>query len=443
MKEEREDALLNLFIWGYPLVIASRLRERMTSAQVLPGAQAERSASAPLNTFGHQQMLSDPSYRVGIAPNVDTLYSVAWLDLDAGPFVFEAPDFGARYYTFQFGYADTSSSVVGQRTHGGQLPLIVICRSPLATIAEVRHVGSRIEVLCASRYMMIAGRIMVDPTDLADTEVVRGLQCEIVLTRKDAEVGGALPAEHHDAPDELERPAGPSEGREFFQNLFRAVADIGPSSVDASVLGTLKSFGFPGTFDAQSTLPDSQLDDAVHAGHAAVKAAVSAAGTVRHGWMINYAGVDFSDDWLLRSAVAMAQIYINPAEEAMYPVLEVDSRGRALDGRHTYVLRFPRGKLPRVKYFWSLTMYHAEGFLVENPLGRYAIGDRSAQLRYETDGSLEIVIGHHEPSGCTDNWLPAPAGGFRLMLRLYGPTQESLTGEWIPPALTRSRQASP
>lgn len=437
MEDRDDDSLSLLYVWGYPIVIAKRLRERMTS-----GPQSERSAAAPLNTFGHQQLLSDPSYRVGIAPNVDTLYSVAWLDLDSGPFVFEAPDFGARYYTFQFGYADTSSSVVGQRTHGGQLPRVIISRSPSATIGEVRLGGSRIEVLCASRYMMIAGRIMVDPTDVGDTDVVRGLQSELVLTQAEAE-SESESAEAVIAPVDLERPVGPSEGREFFQNLFQAVADVETSSIDAGVLDMLKSFGFPGSFDAEAKEPDSRLNEVVRAGHLAVKKGVSAVGTIRHGWMINYAGVDFGDDWWLRSAVAMAQVYINPAEEAMYPVLEVDGRGRALDGRHTYVLRFPQGQLPQVKYFWSLTMYHAEGFLVENPLGRYAIGDRSAQLRYETDGSLEIVIGYHEPSGPADNWLPAPAGGFRLMLRLYGPTQACLSGEWIPPAIDEVKVTAP
>lgn len=445
MNDDQEESLLSLYIWGYPLVIASRLRERMTSAPVPPGPDAERSAAAPLNRFGHQQRLSDPSYRVGIAPNVDTLYSVAWLDLDSGPFLFDAPDFGTRYYAFQFGYADTSSDVVGQRTHGGRLPPVVIRRVPSATVPEVSSSDGRIEVYCASRYVMIAGRIMVDPTDPADTEVVRDLQSGIVLSRVGAESDHAGPESARSVSVPLDHglPAGAGEGREFFQELFRAVVESESTSIDEARPDTLESFGFPGSFDAGTKVPDSRLDAVVRAGQLAVKKGVSGAGTSRHGWMINYAGVDFGEDWLLRSAVAMAQVYINPAEEALYPVLEVDGRGRSLDGRRRYVLRFAQGELPPVRYFWSLTMYHAEGFLVENPLGRYAIGDRSPQLRYEPDGSLELHISHHEPAGTTRNWLPAPAGGFRLMLRLYGPTQECLSGEWIPPAVDEVGTTAP
>ena len=46
--------------------------------------------------------------------------------------------------------------------------------------------------------------------------------------------------------------------------------------------------------------------------------------------------------------------------------------------------------------FWSLTMYGDDLYLVDNPIGRYAIGDRTPGLRRGRDGSLTL---HHPARG--------------------------------------------
>ena len=33
------------------------------------------------------------------------------------------------------------------------------------------------------------------------------------------------------------------------------------------------------------------------------------------------------------------------------------------------------------------------------------------------------------------NWLPAPEGPFYVVMRLYGPTEEVLAGDWAPPPI--------
>jgi hypothetical protein len=117
------EAATRTYVWGSALVGAARLRQNITQPADPFGALPVSSAAAPLNRLGNQRQLSDPNTTVGVAPNVDTLYSLAWLDTDEGPFVFETPDFGDRYYTFQIGYADTECDTCpGRRTHGSQLP---------------------------------------------------------------------------------------------------------------------------------------------------------------------------------------------------------------------------------------------------------------------------------------------------------------------------------
>jgi hypothetical protein len=185
---------------------------------------------------------------------------------------------------------------------------------------------------------------------------------------------------------------------------------------------------------------DSSRDLAVERGLAAglsdIEARVRSMGEVVNGWALNPRGPDFGEDHLLRAAVARSQIFINPAVEAVYPVCEVDETSTALDGRSgEYTWTLAADDQPPVDAFWSLTMYHGAGFLVANDLGRYAIGDRTRGLERGADGSLTVRISTAEPAAGPANWLPAPEGPFRLMLRLYCPR----VLDWAPPPVIRSR----
>ena len=101
------------------------------------------------------------------------------------------------------------------------------------------------------------------------------------------------------------------------------------------------------------------------------------------------------------------------------------------------MLHFDKGQLPPAKAFWSLSLYGADQFFVANPLNRYAIGDRD-KLVFNPDGSLDIHVQHESPGKDKEaNWLPAPDGPIYLVLRLYGPRQSALSGEWKNPPLVR------
>jgi hypothetical protein len=142
---------------------------------------------------------------------------------------------------------------------------------------------------------------------------------------------------------------------------------------------------------------------------------------------------------LPRTAAAFNGLYGNSAAEAMYPLYATDSEGRPLDAStHIYGMRFPAEGLPPAEAFWSLTMYDGQTqLLIENPLDRYLINSTMLdEMAREPDGSLVIVIQRDEPSGDERaRWLPAPDGPFYLVLRLYGPEEEALSGEWTPPPL--------
>ena len=81
-------------------------------------------------------------------------------------------------------------------------------------------------------------------------------------------------------------------------------------------------------------------------------------------------------------------------------------------------------------------MYDEEGFLIDNPIRRYAIGDRD-NLRFNADGSLDLYIQQQSPQGQESNWLPAPAGAFALTMRIYSPGTGFLDGSWKLPGVQR------
>ena len=161
-----------------------------------------------------------------------------------------------------------------------------------------------------------------------------------------------------------------------------------------------------------------------------------------NGWRYPKADLgDFGQDYLFRARVAVGGLGALPRHEAMY-MRAVAPGGRPRFGDGAWRLNFPPGQLPPVDAFWSLTMYEATAqgfFLTENPLGRYAIGDRTKGLRRNADGSLDIWIARQDPGGGrTENWLPAPATGPYIMsLRAYVPKDALLTGAYRIPDRAR------
>jgi hypothetical protein len=105
-------------------------------------------------------------------------------------------------------------------------------------------------------------------------------------------------------------------------------------------------------------------------------------------------------------------------------------------------LHFDKGHTPPVNAFWSVTLYGADSFFVDNTINRYAISSWMP-LRNNSDGSVDIYIQHDSPGKDREpNWLPAPsAGAFNLTLRMYWPKDKPptfLDGTWKPPAVVRA-----
>jgi hypothetical protein len=160
--------------------------------------------------------------------------------------------------------------------------------------------------------------------------------------------------------------------------------------------------------------------------------------SAKGAWAVHRGLGQYGTQYGLRAMVAWGGLGANLAEDAIYPNVREDSDGRPFNGAQNYVLHFDPGQTPTANAFWSLTMYNERQAFVENPIGRYAIGDRD-HLKFNDDDSLDIVI-QHEDSGPDreSNWLPAPAESFNLIMRIYWPKQAVLEGSWTPPPVKRA-----
>ena len=392
----------------------------------------------PRNTLVAIGKLADATERTVVAPNADTLYMVSRIELGDGPLVLDAPDPGERYATQQLLDAYTNDfAYIGERKgswaivppgYTGDAPAgVTRVEAPTKLvwlIGRIEASGSAGDVAAAAR---LAGEHALTP--LADW---------LAGTRTQATV---IP----DFPKDRAETFVPG-GLAFFDALSQRLADTPPPPRDACALRAFKTMGI-----APGAHPSADIEDpGVRAALAAARRAgaqlvqsVAADTPRRRGWLVGGPWIGrFGTRYLARAVITRVGLGANDTTQALYPIATTDSAGRPLDGARRYRVRFAPGQLPPVRAFWSLTAYDGHGFLADNAIHRFAIGDRTAGLRRDRDGGLTILVQHDRPAGGTSNWLPAPSGRLRLMLRLYLPTPRAARGDWPPPVVQRVDQGA-
>ena len=422
------------YIFGYPLVLMDTTRRLMTAVTKPDGLRA------PMNRFAHRREFPDASFTAVVSPNADTLYSVAWLDLAPEPIVLSVPAMADRYYVMQILDAWTNVfASLGQRTTGSAARDVAIVGPWWSGTLPP---GMK-EVRAPTNIVWLIGR--TETHGMSDYAAVHAVQDRYRLTglsswgMEDPELRNVhvdLTADTEATPVEQ---VARMDAASFFDRLNVLMAGNPPSPADAETVARFASIGIaPG--QARAALGDEHALDAGAsvARDRLIAAAGRQLGERVNGWDIPPRSMGrYGTDYLLRAVVALIGLGANLSEDAMYPHATRDADGKPLTGANKYVVRFPKGSLPPVRGFWSITMYNAQHRFIDNVIDRYAIGDRH-NLTFSNDGSLTLYIQHESPGiAHTSNWLPAPAGPFNLIMRLYWPAKAILDGVWKPPAVER------
>ena len=419
-----------------PLFEMARMRAATLPRRLDSG---EFAAAEPASTvrwlggFRHTRELLTPRNREVVSPNNDTLYDNAWLDLSDGPLLIDVPDMGERYWTLGFLDMWTNPfAYAGRRTTGNRAQRLFV-HGPAWQGAVPE--GS-VAIACPGDDVWIIGRMLAGP-DAADMAAARALQDGYAIVRAD---DPATPA--------WRRFDTGMDGRDThtpradtYRKVVREVLARNPAPASqAPMMDLIGQFALVGDTGDTAAAHDAEaaLAQALDVVYASLRKEVDHA-DIGGGWTLPVAVRDnYGTDYANRARVARNLIGALGMDEAMYPVCEVDAGGEPLDGRERYALRFAPGAGPQVDAFWSLTAYrHSDCLLIDNPLGRYSIGDRTPGLRREADGSLVIRLQCDDP-GPGANWLPTPPDDdFYLTLRLYQPRQAHLAMQFAYPAIAR------
>jgi hypothetical protein len=409
LEEKTADLAAEAFVYGYPLVLMDR---------TLSGAEQ--------NQLQHLRAFPDASFRDVVSPNADTLYSIASIDLSAGPVILRLPPSEGRYHVMQLLSAWTDVfAAPGSRTTGDD--------GGAFAIVGPRHDGpipeGTTELRSPTILAWLIGRTQTNGA--SDYENVHRFQDGISLE------GPAVPARASGGAAPPPAQVAAMDGATFLSRLAALLVDNPPAPDDAPLLERLATIGLrPGRFTPEPGAA-AALDEGVRSALERVRAAGARLGDPVDGWMTSRGTGVYGTDYLRRAAVALFGLGANLSEDALYPHTETDATGAPLHGANRYRLRFARGQTPPARAFWSLTLYDEHHYFADNPIDRYAIGDRDA-LAYSEDGSLELWLQHDRPEGeRAANWLPAPDGPFSLMLRIYWPEQDAVDGTWTPPPVEK------
>jgi hypothetical protein len=438
--DEAEKIAVDAYIYGYPLMLMDITKKLGAN---VPKAEGEK---APVNQICHLRAFPDYTFTDVVSPNADTLYSVAWLDLGSEPIVLSVPDVGKRYYLMPLLDAWTNVfASPGTRTTGNR-------RGDFAVVGpgwKGNLPASIQEIKSPTNMVWLIGRTQTDGKD--DYANVHAIQDQYVLTPLSA--WGKLYNPPTNVPVEtgIDVTTPPAEqvarmdAATFFARLNALMKDNPPAAADGNALKRFAAIGVePGKpFDLESQDPAVArgIEQAVSTAQAKIVAEGGKPhGKIVNGWQVMTNTGSYGTAYLWRAVVALIGLGANLPEDAVYPHATTDIAGQPLTGEHRYVVRFPKGQLPPVSAFWSLTVYNARQFFVQNPLNRYAIGDRD-KLKFNDDGSLSLYIQHDSPGKDKEsNWLPAPADSFNVFMRLYWPKKDVLNGTWkMPPIEQRIR----
>jgi len=366
------------YIYAFPLVLTDATKTLSTNTD---GTMTGR---APINQFNHAKKLADASFRTVVTPNVDTVYSQAWLDISTEPMVYVLPETD-RFCNVQLLDAWTNTAAVLDKAGAYAIALP-------GWEGELPDGVTRVDVPTATMWS-ITRTVLSGNEDLPN---VYAIQEQMQLLPLSAYVQGgeytapqgAYKEENDFVPVNKVLSMTPAE----FFNTANALMQVNPPAADGA------------------------------------KYAQKLGQWVYYGKPIG----DFGTEYTYRAMVALVGLGANTVDVAIYHKTAVDETGAALTGEKKYTLHFETLPPTLEGGFWSVTAYGEDDFLIDNSIDRYCINDRS-DFKLNADGTLDIILSKDAPEDAS-NWLPVSDGEFHLFMRIYVPDMTALDS-WQPPVI--------
>lgn len=434
-----DDIAHEAYLYYYPLVVMEHTRQQLCANAMTMGIDLVA------NPFIHSGNIANAKWRSVARTNIDTLFSSCWLDTGNGAATMTVPESndavalesGARFFMYQAldMWSDTFA-VLGSRTLGDAGATVQFVPPDRTSDQHRLEPGATASIRTPTRFSWIIGRTYTSNT-VDDLAAARRHQAGVgivyerppaTLLDVDESMSGESPVAIVDS----------FNAEQFFELADRLHRREGSHATDWSILLRLRRVGLAMSsafrFAQQPAIVQRALSRAVVAGNGLTRNRDAVSIGSGH-WQQFQSGIGtYGNDYLRRAIIARFGLAANPREDAVYISTSRDSRGIALDGRETYHLRFAPDGLPPATYFWSITAYDGDGHFMANEWDKLGVSGRDPLVR-EGDGSLVVSIGPVPPSQHVANWIPTAAPRVTLTLRLYGPSDDVLSGRWWPPSV--------
>lgn len=445
--DEAKTIAKEAYIYGFPMVMNYKTMYMYTLNEQSPEYRG------PFNQKACAARLFTPDDKAVVTPNSDTPYCMFWVDIRNEPLVISLPEMeDNRYYHFQlidlftYNYAYLGTLTTGNKSG----KYMVVGRN-----WKDEKSGGIDDIIVSETdlFFIVVRTQLMDNNDLDRVKEIQdsyGIQSLSSYLEKEAPVKSIQ--------DNL--PAW-QEGDQFTAAAFvymDAMLDlIDPIDEEKPLLEKFRKIGVGIGEDFNLDSFTSEVQDAIQEGvkegmdeiQAFVEKYVddpliSAKVFGTRNFLEESARDNFglANGYLLRAVAAQRGLYGNSGAEATYPTYIFDNEGKPLDAsKNNYTITFEKDALPPVKAFWSVTMYDGSTQLfIKNPLNRYLLNSTMMDdYILGANGSLTLYIQKDSPGKDLEpNWLPAPDGPFYCVMRLYGPEQSVLDGEWSEPPLVKT-----
>jgi hypothetical protein len=425
------------YIYAYPMVDMYRIQYDYSVDTSNPEYKA------PWNQLKNIPKVFTPDDKAVQTPNSDTPYSMIDFDLRTEPMVITIPKIeGNRYFSIQLINSYTNNfDYIGSRTTGNEGGVYMIAGPNWK--GETPEAITKVYRSETDLVLAVFRTQLFDPSDLDNViEIQKGYQVQPLSSYM------GTPAPESAAAINFIKPLTPEGQKESLEtlnilNFLLQFSPTHPSETELMARFAKIGIGAGKTIDFTNLSPE--VKQAMEEGIKEVWSDDFAefmkkveTGEVASGQLFGTREY-LKNNYLYRMGAAVLGIFGNSEQEAMYPFYTTDESGQGLDATsNKYILHFPANELPPVNAFWSLTMYEMpSSILVANPINRYLLNSPMLpNFKFNKDGSLTFYVQNTSPGKDKEsNWLPAPKGPFRAVLRLYWPKEAALNGTWKNPPM--------
>jgi len=445
------DSILQLvktaYIYGYPIEQSYRMYvtvpDNIGQSKTLYNhfSYAGKLATASADNKAKVTAYKKTRNRGGAGPNNDTPYFGSLLDLSDEPLVLSFPDFGNRYFSFQFidfynRNVHYIGSSFGDTTAGKYLLIGPKWKGKVPAGMKAIHFEDA--------HLNLVGRVLVgdDSTDIKNMVALQRQASLTPLSKFPAEQNNYAGLERNDLPSFY------NSIDSFFINLNHALQLSAAPVYDKPVLKRLSVLGVGTANGFNWNNYDEATQQLIHTTLLQTDSLLDAEGAsgdkdFGNGWQrtnpkVGHWGTDYWDEALYMKHGFYAG---HDENQCVYITPKTREGVGYFKGDHKYKVHFAKDAFPPLKEkgFWSMTAYEVPGyFLLPNPIHRAAIRDRTKGLHYNADGSLDIYLQADSPGPDKEsNWLPITKGESTVTFRVYLPQQSLLNNQYtLPPIET-------